>query len=94
MPGLAGIRQLITSGGGVRNGHLMARIRARLPALEVVLSDVHGIPAQFKEAVKFATLAYANVQQLANNIPAASGASGFTILGKTVQAPRRAKVMG
>ena len=94
VPGLAGIRQLITSGGGVRNGHLMARIRARLPALEVVLSDVHGIPAQFKEAVKFATLAYANVLQLANNIPAASGASGFTILGKTVQAPRRAKVMG
>ena len=49
----------------------------------VVLSDEFGIPAQFKEAIKFATLAHAKVHQLANNIPAASGASGFTILGKT-----------
>ena len=46
----------------------------------------------FKEAIKFATLAHATVHGLANNVPAASGAQRFGILGKLVQPPRLAKL--
>ncbi|HEV3210052.1 MAG TPA: anhydro-N-acetylmuramic acid kinase [Chthoniobacterales bacterium] len=56
----------------VRNGFLMRRLAEHLPkSLRLTTSDEFGIPAQYKEAVKFAVLAYANVNRLANNIPAA-----------------------
>ena len=86
------IKTLIASGGGTRNGFLMRRLQAHLPeGLRLTLSDEFGIPSQYKEAIKFATLALAAQLQLANNIPAASGASRFAILGKLVAAPRLAR---
>ena len=91
--GLSEVKKVIASGGGVQNGFLMQRLAVQLNALELVKSDEYGIPAQFKEAVKFATLAYATVNNLANNIPAAGGASRFTILGKLVYPPSAAKVL-
>jgi anhydro-N-acetylmuramic acid kinase len=91
IPILDEITTLIASGGGVRNKALMERIRVNLPpGLRLTVSDEFGIPAQYKEAIKFATLALAARLQLANNIPAASGASRFAILGKLVAAPRLA----
>jgi anhydro-N-acetylmuramic acid kinase len=84
---------IMASGGGTRNGYLMQRLGAYMPkGLRLTLSDEFGIPAAFKEAIKFATLAHATVNGLANNIPAASGAHRFGILGKLVQPPRLAKL--
>jgi anhydro-N-acetylmuramic acid kinase len=92
MPGIDEINLVIASGGGVRNTALMAMLADRLPTgLRLTTSDEFGIPPQFKEAVKFATLAYATQRGLANNIPAASGAARFAVLGKTVQPPRLAR---
>jgi anhydro-N-acetylmuramic acid kinase len=89
------ISVLIASGGGVRNAFLMKRLAEHLPAgLRLTTSDEFGIPAQYKEAVKFATLAHATVNRLANNIPAACGASRFTVMGRTVLPPRLARVNG
>ena len=73
----------------------MGRIRVNLPpGLRLTVSDEFGIPAQYKEAIKFAALALAAQLHLANNIPAASGASRFAILGKLVAAPRLARGAG
>ena len=89
---LAEINTIMASGGGTRNGFLMERLKAHMPkGLRLTLSDEFGIPAAFKEAIKFAVLAHATVNLLANNIPAASGASKFGILGKLVQPPRLAR---
>lgn len=85
--------KVVASGGGVQNTLLMERLTETLAPFVLITSDEYGIPPQFKEAVKFATLAFANVNGLANNIPAASGASKFTILGKRVEPPRAAKVL-
>lgn len=86
------INTIMASGGGTRNGYLMQRLGALMPkGLRLTLSDEFGIPAAFKEAIKFATLAHATINGLANNIPAASGAARFAILGKLVQPPRLAK---
>ncbi len=92
IPILSEITTIAASGGGVRNATLMERIKTHLPpGLRLTLSDEFGIPAQYKEAIKFAVLAVAAQNHLANNIPAASGASRFAILGKLVAAPRLAK---
>ena len=89
------ITTMIAAGGGVRNKALMERIRANLPPdLRLAVSDEFGHPAQYKEAVKFAALALAAQLQLANNIPAASGASRFAILGNLVLAPWLARGVG
>jgi anhydro-N-acetylmuramic acid kinase len=84
---------IMASGGGTRNAYLMERLAAYMPKhLRLTLTDEFGIPAAFKEAIKFAVLAHATINQLANNIPAASGATRFGILGKLVQPPRLAKL--
>jgi len=86
------IRALVASGGGTRNGTLMRLLQAQLPAhVSLVLSDDHGLPSQFKEAIKFATLAFATLHGIANNIPAASGARAYGVMGKLVLPPRAAR---
>jgi anhydro-N-acetylmuramic acid kinase len=84
---------IMASGGGARNGFLMERLTSYMPKhLRLTKSDEFGVPAAFKEAIKFATLAHATLNGLANNIPAASGAVRFGILGKLIQPPRLAKL--
>lgn len=82
---------LIASGGGVRNATLLKKLGDLLPStLRLTTSDEFGLPPQYKEAIKFGVLAFAHQHGLANNIPAASGASSFAILGRAVQPPRLA----
>ncbi|CAI6086705.1 unnamed protein product [Clonostachys chloroleuca] len=88
------LTQVIASGGGTRNATLMANLSEELSKhnLTVTVSDEVGIPAAYKEAIKFATLAYANKRQLANNIPAAGGAVKYAVLGKLSWAPQKAQM--
>lgn len=87
------VNQVVASGGRTRNTTLMRFLRERLAAhgLRTTVSDEFGLPAAYKEAIKFATLGFATTNGLANNIPAASGASSFAVLGKMTMAPREAK---
>ena len=92
---LSEISTIMASGGGTRNVYLMERLAAYMPkGLRLTMSEEFGIPAAFKEAIKFATLAHATINGLANNIPAASGTTRFGILGKLVQPLRLAKLQG
>ncbi|KAH8666145.1 anhydro-N-acetylmuramic acid kinase [Ilyonectria robusta] len=85
--------RVIASGGGTRNATLMKDLGAEMAKHDLTLSvsDKFGIPAAYKEAIKFATLAFANKNGLANNIPAAGGAVKYAVLGKLSLAPWRAK---
>ncbi|KAL1861149.1 hypothetical protein Plec18167_002853 [Paecilomyces lecythidis] len=87
------VTEVVASGGGTRNTALLKCISQRLAnhGLKVCTSDEYGLPAAYKEAIKFATLGFAAKRGLANNIPAASGASSFAVLGKLTMAPRLAK---
>ena len=77
-----GIREVITSGGGVHNRYLMRRIRELLPDLEVGTSADHGIDPDAKEAIAFAILAYEFIQRRPGNLPSATGARRPVLLGK------------
>jgi anhydro-N-acetylmuramic acid kinase len=74
----------IVSGGGARNAALLAMLRVRLEALgcAVTTSDAAGIPAEAKEAVAFALLAYQTWHRRPGNVPSATGAARPAILGQ------------
>jgi len=77
-------REMVVSGGGVRNATLMRMIREELSPLKmrVRTSDDFGLPSEAKEAVAFALLAYQTWRKLPSNVPSATGAEQSVILGK------------
>jgi len=85
------IHDLVVSGGGVHNRFLMGRLAASLP-VRIMTSEDFGIPADAKEAMLFALLAYHTFHRIPANIPSATGARHPAMLGKVVYpAPRPAK---
>lgn len=74
----------IVSGGGSRNGAVMAMLRELLErrGCKVLTSDALGVPSQAKEAMAFALLAWQTWHGLAGNVPAATGAKRAVILGE------------
>jgi anhydro-N-acetylmuramic acid kinase len=80
---------IIASGGGARNPVLIERTQAWLPeGVRLTTCAEFGIPVEAKEAMKFATLAFARKRNLANNIRTAGGASSYVSMGRMVLSPR------
>jgi anhydro-N-acetylmuramic acid kinase len=89
---IAKVNTLYASGGGVRNRKIMEEIEARIPQhIRLTSSSEIGIPPEFKEAIKFATIAYSTLHHVPDNIPAAGHASHYAILGQIGLAPRNIK---
>ena len=74
-------KRVLACGGGVRNPSLIARIEARLPGCAIESTDVHGLDADFVEAMAFAWLARQTLAGLPGNVPAVTGALGPRVLG-------------
>lgn len=76
--------EFLVAGGGARNTTLMAMLRSGLEPLGVTVRTTEdlGLPAQAKEAVAFALLAWLTWHRLPGNIPSATGAAHPAILGK------------
>ena len=81
-------RDLIVSGGGVRNRALMARLRTLLAGWAVSTFDEHFFTGDAKEAVAFAYLGWRTEQGLPGNVPQATGAAGLRVLGSTTSGSR------
>jgi anhydro-N-acetylmuramic acid kinase len=76
--------EYVVAGGGAKNGTLMAMLRAGLKPLGVNVREMGelGIPAQAKEAVAFALLAWLTWNGLPGNVQSATGAARPVVLGK------------
>lgn len=76
--------EFVVAGGGGRNAALIAMLRERLEPLGVKVRPMEelGVPAQAKEAVAFALLAWLTWVGLPGNIPSATGARRAVVLGK------------
>jgi anhydro-N-acetylmuramic acid kinase len=72
---------LIVCGGGALNDHLLARLRALLPGVQVAASNDHGLPPQQVEAAAFAWLARSTVRREPGNLASVTGARGARVLG-------------
>ncbi len=74
----------VVAGGGARNGFLMELLRAGLEPLGVRVKDSEelGVPAQAKEGMAFALMAWLTWHRRVGNVPAATGALRGVVLGK------------
>jgi anhydro-N-acetylmuramic acid kinase len=79
--------EYIVAGGGTKNLTLMGMLRGRLEPLgvNVRLMEELGIPAQAKEGMAFALMAWLTWFGLPGNIPAATGAKRPAVLGKVTR---------
>jgi anhydro-N-acetylmuramic acid kinase len=73
--------EVILSGGGAYNLTLKRMLAERLAPARVLVSDEIGIPADAKESLAFAILAYETWHKRPGNLPAATGAKHPVILG-------------
>ncbi len=74
-------KDLIVCGGGAFNGHLMARLQAHLPAMQISSSQTHGLPPLQVEATAFAWLARKAVLRETASLEKVTGARGARVLG-------------
>ena len=74
----------VVSGGGAKNSTLMKMLSDSLKPLgcELTTTKRFGMPAEAKEAAAFALLAWATWNRLPGNLPSATGAKRFAILGQ------------
>jgi anhydro-N-acetylmuramic acid kinase len=72
---------LLVCGGGAFNGHLMRRLAALLPGVDVRSTATAGVPPDQVEALAFAWLAWAHTQKRAGNRTSVTGARGERVLG-------------
>ena len=80
--------ELFVCGGGARNGWLMRRLAALLPACPVATTATLGIDPQSVEALAFAWLAARRLNDQPGNLPSVTGARGPRTLGAWHRAPR------
>ncbi len=73
--------ELLVCGGGAFNSHLMARMAALLPGVQVASTGERGLPPTQVEAAAFAWLARAFVRRECGSLPAVTGAAGARVLG-------------
>jgi anhydro-N-acetylmuramic acid kinase len=73
-----GVTELVVSGGGARNPHLMRRIAEHVATRPI---DDFGIPGDAKEAYAFALLGFLTVHGVPAAVPSCTGASEASVLG-------------
>ena len=83
----SGIRplELIVAGGGRHNPTLMREIRRRCRGVRLVTSDTMEVPAETREALVFALLAWWHIHRYPANSPHITGAEREAVLGVMVQ---------
>jgi anhydro-N-acetylmuramic acid kinase len=80
--------EFVVAGGGAKNATLMKMLSEGLEPMgvRVRLMEELGVPAQAKEAMAFALLAWLSWNGLPGNIRAATGAARAVVLGKVSRA--------
>jgi anhydro-N-acetylmuramic acid kinase len=76
--------EFVVAGGGTKNDVLLGMLRDGLEPLKVRVRMMEelGVPAQAKEAVAFALMAWLSWNGFPGNVPAATGARRAVVLGK------------
>ena len=73
--------RVLVCGGGAYNQHLMNRLAAALPGIELVTTASRGIAPEHVEGAAFAYLAHCHLAGLAGNVPTVTGARHGVVLG-------------
>jgi len=81
--------ELIASGGGVHNHTLMNLLREQLGEIRMLTSDDLGVPSAAKEAIAFALLGAATLDDEPANVPSCTGARNAVVLGSITPRPTK-----
>jgi anhydro-N-acetylmuramic acid kinase len=81
------LQAVYASGGGTNNPVLMAALEAALDPIELHVTDELGLPAEAKEAVAFAVLAYESLHGRSGNLTSVTGAARPVVLGSITLDP-------
>ncbi|RKY89330.1 anhydro-N-acetylmuramic acid kinase [candidate division KSB1 bacterium] len=76
------LKRIILSGGGAFNRYLYHSLKNYFKNIIIEKSDIYNIPAEAKEAVAFAVLAYQAVMGRTSNLPGVTGAKKRVVCGK------------
>lgn len=87
------VDEVFVGGGGADNPTLMRMLAESLPEASVRRSDEAGIPADAKEAIAFAVLAYETVHARPGNLPSVTGARRPRVLGAITPGENFARLM-
>lgn len=79
--------QLIVAGGGVHNQCLMDLLSSLLDGVEVLSQEDLGYNSDAKEAIAFVVMANETLHHQPSNMPSATGADRFVVLGKVTPIP-------
>lgn len=77
----ADVDEVYLCGGGTHNKLLLNCLKQKLSNIKLAQTDELGIDADWVEATAFSWLAKQTMQQAPSNLPSATGANGFRILG-------------
>lgn len=73
--------ELFVCGGGIHNKFLIESLQHHLPKIAISSTQTLGIDPDWMEAIAFAWLAKQTLEGKAGNLPSATGAKGFRVLG-------------
>jgi anhydro-N-acetylmuramic acid kinase len=77
--------EFVVAGGGANNSVLMGMLGDGLEPVKVRMMEELGVPAQAKEGLAFALLAWLSWHGLPGNVPTATGARRAVVLGKVTR---------
>jgi anhydro-N-acetylmuramic acid kinase len=89
LPPASGIRRVLVSGGGTRNGFLWKLIEQQFPGQLVERLDRLGVPATSRSAAAAAVLAGLTLDGVAANLPLVTGAAGGRLVGRIIPGDQR-----
>jgi len=75
------VSEIYVCGGGAHNAMLLQDLAELLPQCQISTTASLGVHPDWVEAMAFAWLAYAYVEQIPGNVPAVTGASQALVLG-------------
>ena len=77
----AGVDEVYLCGGGTHNKLLLGCLKQKLSNIKLAQTNELGVDADWVEAAAFSWLAKQTIQKVPSNLPSATGANGFRILG-------------
>jgi anhydro-N-acetylmuramic acid kinase len=80
-------KQLIVSGGGASNKTVMELLRVEQPNDQILKSDELAVPSAAKEAMAFALLGAATLDEVPSNVCSVTGAKRAVVLGSITPGP-------
>jgi anhydro-N-acetylmuramic acid kinase len=81
------VDEVIVSGGGTRNAAIMKFIQDDIGEIPLLTTDDLGVKSDAKEAIAFALLGAATLDEIASNVPSATGARRGVVLGSVTPRP-------